>query len=122
MQPISRSTTMQKQCRTLLASSLSGHEQKKDGDHEHLRTKVMKKLTGWKPIPREQKKDGDHEHLRTNVMKKLTGWKPIPREQTTCSTVVWLKRLCRAPSISMRAVMPVTARLPPRLTRYGRLR
>ena len=41
------------------------------------------------------KKDGNHEHHRTEVMKTVTGWKPIPREQTMCSTLGWVKRSCR---------------------------
>jgi hypothetical protein len=37
---------------------------------------------GFQPVRFEPKKDCNHEHLRENVMKKLTGWKPIPRERT----------------------------------------
>ena len=43
-------------------------------------------MIGFQPVELEQKKDGNHEHLRTDVMKKRTGWNPIPRAQTMCST------------------------------------
>ena len=51
---------------------------------------------GFQPVRFEPNKDYNHEHLRENVMKKLTGWKPIPREQTTCSTVAWPSDTVRA--------------------------
>ena len=51
---------------------------------------------GFQPVRLEQKKDGNHEHLRINVMKTVTGWKPIPREQTACSTLGWVSVQSRA--------------------------
>ena len=51
---------------------------------------------GFQPVRLEQQKDGNHEHLRTNVMKTVTGWKPIPREQTACSTRGWVSVQSRA--------------------------
>ena len=38
---------------------------------------------GFQPVRLQDKKDGYHLHHRTNVMKKRTGWKPIPREEHT---------------------------------------
>ena len=50
---------------------------------------------GFQPVRLEQKKDCNDEHIRTEVMKTVTGWKPIPREQTMCSTVGWFSVQCR---------------------------
>jgi len=36
---------------------------------------------GFQPVRLEQKKDRNDEHIRTEVMKTVTGWKPIPREE-----------------------------------------
>ncbi|MFZ4080210.1 MAG: hypothetical protein ACOYKN_03200, partial [Pirellula sp.] len=51
---------------------------------------------GFQPVRLEQQKDVKHEHLRTNVMKTVTGWKPIPRDQNACSTLGWVSVQSRA--------------------------
>jgi hypothetical protein len=41
----------------------------------------LKKRIGFQAVRIQQKKDGNQEQLRTNVLKKRTGSKPIPREE-----------------------------------------
>ena len=38
---------------------------------------------GFQPVRLQDTKGGTCGDLRFDVMKKVTGWKPIPREQTT---------------------------------------